>query len=82
MKIFLYCGVRTGPESLVTVEERILDIRDRMLKYFERVESLELLEAIKQLERQIQKNLNVSVSEISDESIRQYREKLLKFKII
>jgi len=54
------------------------DVRARMPKYTERPDFEDLVEAAKEIERQIQENLDIDVSEISDESVRKYFESALE----
>ena len=69
LKILSYADLRTLPWGIGTLEERIADIKERMPKYTSRPDFNDLIEACRRVERQIQENLNVPVSEINNDTI-------------
>lgn len=69
LKILYYADIRTLPGGIGTLEERIADVRERMPKYTSRTDFEDLVEACREVERQIQEYLNVPVSEINDDTI-------------
>lgn len=80
-KILLYCDVKTSPTGLVTLDERIVDIKRRMPKYTNKPNFSKIVKAIKELEKQIQTNLKIPISRISDKSVEKYKNDLLKKEI-
>lgn len=70
LKILLYADLRTLPQGIGTLEERIQDVRERMPKYVARPDFEDLVSASREIESQLQTNLSVPVSEITDISIK------------
>lgn len=68
-KILAYSDMRVMPKGICTLDERVEDIRKRMPKYVARPDFEDLCNACKEIEKQIQANLTVVLSEIKDENI-------------
>jgi hypothetical protein len=66
LKILSYADLRTLPQGIGTLDERLHDIRERMPKYSERPDFEDLVAASKENERQIQENIDMSLGEIKD----------------
>lgn len=66
LKILYYADLRVLPNGVGTMDDRIADVRNRMPKYTSRPDFEDLVSAAKEIEQQIQANINVPVSEISD----------------
>lgn len=71
--IVIYADSRVGPFGIVSLEERLKDLRKR---YGASVINA-LVHAARKRERIVQKNLDIPVSEITDESIKGSDEELL-----
>jgi len=69
LKILYYADLRTLPLGIGTLKERISDVRKRMPKYTSRPDFEDLVSACKEIEKQIQDNLDIAVSEINDQAI-------------
>lgn len=80
-KILAYCDMRVLPGGIGTLDERLQDVRERMPKYANRPDFEELLAANRAIEKEIQENSDVPVSQISDETV-SVDEKLLDFDIV
>lgn len=65
LKVALYSDLRVGPFGILTLQERLDDIHSRLAKYKERPE---LIDFAKELEKQVQENMDVSVNTITDET--------------
>lgn len=76
-KILLYADLRIVPSGLVSLEERIEDVKNRMPQYTERKDFPQIVETIRTLEKQIQKNLNIPPLEITNEAIQKNKIDLL-----
>lgn len=77
-KILQYADLRVVPTGIVPMEERINDVKNRMTKYTSRPDFNELIEACRQIEKQIQKNIRVNVDEITKENMSVDVKKLLQ----
>ena len=69
-KILSYCDNRVMPNGIVTLEERITDTLDRAPKYANRPDFEDLCNASREVEKQIQENLDVPVDQITSNSIK------------
>ena len=81
-KILLYADMRVMPFGVSTLEERMEDIRNRIPKYSTRVDFGDLVNACKEIEKQIQENINVPVSEITKVSVERKDEGLLNCDVL
>ncbi len=81
LKILYYADFRTLPTGIGTLEERIADVRARMPKYTSRPDFEDLVAAGREIEGQLQRNLNIPVSEISDDSVKIDTESLLNLEV-
>lgn len=81
LKILLYADLRVGPLGIMSLNERLREITNRIEKYRKRKNLPELVKACQQIEKQIQKNVNFKVCEISDDLIERNDIKLLTLKI-
>jgi len=70
LKIILYADLRVLPLGIGTLEERLADIRHRLLKYAARADFENLVEACRDIEKQIQEKVNVPLKQISEESVK------------
>lgn len=70
VKILLYADLRALPFNVGSLEERLTDIRSRMPQYTGRPDFEDLLGAARDIEKQIQENLDVPVSKINDNSVK------------
>lgn len=70
LKLLYYADLRTLPLGVGTLEERLFDVRGRMPKYTSRPDFEDLVSACRDIEKQIQNNLDISVSEITNETIK------------
>jgi len=78
LKILSYCDARVMPQGIVTLNERIQDVKARMPKYSQRNDFPELILAVKNIEKQIQENVDIFVEEINNNSIKEIEEDLLE----
>jgi hypothetical protein len=69
-KILSYCDNRLMPNGIVTLEERIKDTLERAPKYANRPDFEDLCDASREIEKQIQGKMDVSVNKISNESVK------------
>ena len=81
LKILYYADLRTLPQGIGTMQERLDDVRKRMPKYTSRPDFNDLVSATLEIEKQIQENLDVPVSEISDQSVNIDKTLLEKFEV-
>jgi len=63
-KILLYADMRVMPHGIVTLEERLSDVRSRMPQYTQRPDFEDLLSAARNIENQLIKSLNKLLDEI------------------
>ena len=81
LKILFYSDLRVGPFGILSLKKRFVEAIPR-LKMYRKADNLdELVKACYQIEKQIQENLDVDVSEITDESIERDDKELLKTEI-
>jgi hypothetical protein len=69
LKILYYADLRTLPFGVGNLEERINDIKSRMPQYTSRPDFEDLVSACKNVEKQIQENIDISVNEINDANV-------------
>lgn len=63
-KILLYADMRVMPHGIVSLEDRLSDVRNRMPQYTNRPDFEELLDAARDIEKQIAKTLDKPINEI------------------
>ncbi len=63
-KILLYADMRVMPHGIVTLEERLSDVRSRMPQYTKRPDFEDLLSAARNIENQLIRSLDRSINEI------------------
>ncbi len=63
-KILLYADMRVMPFGVATLEERLSDVRNRMPQYTNRPDFEDLLNAARDIERQIADKLNAKINDI------------------
>ena len=84
-KIVQYSDDRVVPFGIVSLEERLTDLRERYQHYDIERGSTELRNAFensfKKIEKQIFAKCKIKPEEINDESIKPYLEKLKEFEI-
>lgn len=81
IKILAYADNRVTPSGVSTLEERLSDIRIRAEKYKSRPDFEDLINACRELEKQIQNNLDVPVDCLSPDSINEIDSDLSNFLI-
>lgn len=81
LKILYYADLLVLPSGVGTLEDRMADVRQRMPKYTERPDFEDLVNACRQIEAQIQANLTVPVSEITNDGIKIDREVLERMEV-
>ena len=81
LKILYYSDLRTLPFGVGTIEERLSDVRGRMPKYTSRPDFEDLVSACREIEDQIQKALDIQVSEINNSVIKLDKSILKNFEI-
>ena len=69
LKVMYYADLRTLPFGIGSLESRISDIKDRMPKYTNRPDFESLVDACRDIEKQLQPKINISVSEINDKNV-------------
>lgn len=70
LKLLHYADFRTLPQGIGTLEDRMTDIRTRMPWYSKRPDIDVLMDACREIERQVQDNIDLPVSEIGDRTIK------------
>jgi len=68
LKLLYYADLRTLPLKIGTLEERLIDVKNRMPKYTARSDFEQLVQACKHIGFQIQKYLNIPDIAINDKS--------------
>ncbi len=68
LKLLYYADLRTLPFGVGTLDERLADVRGRMPKYTSRPDFEDLVSACRDIEKQIQENLDIPVLKIIDEN--------------
>lgn len=63
-KILLYADMRVMPHGIVTLEERLSDVRSRMPQYTKRPDFEDLLNATRNIENQLIRSLDKNINEI------------------
>lgn len=63
-KILQYCDLRTAPNGLMTLDERVGDIKERYSKYANRADFPEMIEAAKSIEREIARSVDTKLESI------------------
>ncbi len=81
LKLLYYADLRTLPLGIGTLEERLSDVRGRMPKYTSRPDFEDLVSACRDIEKQIQKNLDILTSEITDKTAKIDEDTLTKLEI-
>lgn len=77
--IVYYADLRALPLRIGSLEERIADIRERYTNYVSRPDFEDLVSACETIEKQIQTNINASVTEINEKTVNEVinRDRLL-----
>ena len=82
VKILLYCDLRVLPGGVGTLDERVDEIKGRLVKYSRRPDFLDLVAACKFIEQQIQMSMTESLhTVITNVKASIHSEELLYFKI-
>ena len=81
LKILLYSDLRVLPWGTGTLEDRFNDIKERMPQYNTRPDLEDLFRACREIERQIQNNVDVSLATIDTKSVKERDEDLLNLEI-
>lgn len=81
LKILFYSDLRVGPFGIISLKERLGEVIPRLKMYRESDHLDKLVKATYQIEKQIQKNLDVNVSEITERSIERDDKELLKTEV-
>jgi len=77
LKILHYADLRVMPTGVSTLQARLDEVLNRLDKYKNRPDLPDLVQACKDIERQIQENLSVNISQITDAAIGPLNKKLL-----
>lgn len=77
LKILFYSDLRVGPLGVISVKERFDEAIPRLKMNKKRNNAGELIKACYRIEKQIQENLDVDVSKITDQSIERDDKELL-----
>jgi len=72
LKILYYADMRVLPTGVGTLEDRLFDVRNRMPKYTSRPDFEDLVNSSRQVEKQIQSFVSISLNTITNESIISY----------
>ena len=81
-KLLFYCDLRVLPSGVGSLNDRLDDVRARLVKYSERDDFEELVAACYQIESHIQDHLTEKLSKLIDQKkADSYREELLNFQI-
>ncbi len=81
LKILLYSDFRVGPWGVLPLKQRLNEMVNRLTKYKKKNNLTALIEACLRIEKQVQANTNIDVSDLSDESIKRSNEELLSIEI-
>lgn len=82
LKLLYYADLRILPFGVGTLEERLSDVRGRMPKYTSRPDFEDLVSACREIEKQIQNNLDIPVSEITSETTKFDNNILVKLELL
>lgn len=77
LKILLYSDLRVLPWGVGTLEERFKDISERMTQYNKRPDLDNLFQACRDIEKEIQANVDIPLSEINTHTIEKAHNDLL-----
>jgi hypothetical protein len=80
-KILLYSDMRVLPDGISTLEARLDDIMSRMPQYYNRADIQQLLGACRSIEKNLQDNVDLPLSSITDESMMHDNNELLSLEI-
>ncbi len=69
LKILYYADLRTLPFGIGSLEDRISDVKERMPKYTSRPDFEDLVDSCREIENQLQQNIDIPVSEINDNNV-------------
>jgi hypothetical protein len=75
-KILLYADLRVAPHGIMTLNDRLEELIKRSTRYSRRPDFPELIEAARNIEKQIQEKVNFPLSEISDDSVKNTAENI------
>ncbi len=81
LKTVYYADLRTLPFGIGTLEERIADVRNRMPKYTARPDFEDLVSACREIENQLQQNVDIPLSNISNDSVTFDNKTMLEIEI-
>lgn len=81
LKTLYYADMRVLPNGIGLLEDRLSDVRNRMPKYTNRSDFEDLVKASREVERQIQEKLKISLSSIDDNSIKTFISESADFEI-
>ena len=81
LKILFYSDLRVGPKGILTMKQRFREVVPRLKMYRESDHFGDLIKACYQIEKQIQDNLDVDVSDITDKSIKRDDSELLNTEV-
>jgi len=80
-KILLYADMRVMPFGVATLEDRLADVQNRMPQYVNRSDFGDLLDAARNIEKQISEKLDLQVSEIDWGSMEETDEEFLSVSV-
>jgi hypothetical protein len=82
LKILYYADMRVLPTGVGTLEERLSDVRNRMPKYTSRPDFEDLINASREIEKQIQEKIGILLSSINNESITSFISEASNYDIL
>ena len=81
LKILYYADMRVLPTGVGTLEDRLSDIRNRMPKYTTRPDFEDLINACREVEKQLQEKVSIPLVNINDDLVNIHLSKALKFEL-
>jgi 5'-deoxynucleotidase YfbR-like HD superfamily hydrolase len=81
LKILVYSDFRAGPFGLMPLKERLKEALPRLEKYKYLPHLDKLIQSAEAIEKQIQANLDINVSEITEDRIKTNVEKYLEIEV-
>ncbi len=80
-KILLYADMRVAPTGIVTLQERLDEVRSRSLKHKNNPDFPALVDAVVKIEQEISSNTNITLDHISDKTLNIDFKKLINLEI-
>jgi hypothetical protein len=81
-KILQYCDLRASPDRIMTLDERVGDIKERYDKYASRPDFPGMISAAKSIEKEIAQCIDTGLEQIiTSANAAKYKDKLLDYRI-